>query len=156
MIIHITINSFKADIDSDDSRVKAILDIIHSENNEVSTNPLELLILRQTWIAKELGKHKEAVLLLQLAQNLASEEYSKFSVPHFSENMGPREKCVDCGKLTSWLWNYKPHCKNNDRPECFDYIKERIPLDPTIQSLLENFVAENEIGIEFDKSEEDN
>jgi hypothetical protein len=99
---------------------------------------------RQVWISQQIAKRKAEICELQLAQNLASEEYSKFSIPHFLGIVGDREKCIDCGKLTSWTWNYKPHCKNNNRPECHDYLKERMPLDSTTQSILEKFLEENE------------
>jgi len=137
MIIHITVNSFKADIDSDDSLVESIRAIVVG-----STDSLETLMSRQVWISQEITKKKQELAALYIARDLASEAYSKFSVPHFTENMGPREKCVDCGKLTSWLWSYKPHCKNNDQPNCFNIEKDSIPLDATTLSLLENFADE--------------
>jgi len=141
MNIHITINSFRSEIDSEDGKVKAIMAAINSDDS------LDLLMKRQVIAARKLAEAKAEVVFWQLIQNLSSDAYSKLSVPHFYESVAPKEKCFECGKLTAFIWvndrrEHNPHCKNNEKPLCYNELSERIPLDSGSQNLLELFLDE--------------
>lgn len=135
--IIITINSFKCEMDSEDPRIKEILEKIESDDN------LSTLMRRQVIAAEKIAAAKAEVVFWQMVQNVASDAYSKFSQPHFTENT-IREHCKECGRMTSWLWNYEPHCKNNNQPNCFNIATDSIPLDSTMLNLLEDFADESE------------